>query len=98
MVYVKEKQEVWPGNIPNPLMKYAPAVKAGNWVFVAGQLASDFKTGVAPEAIVPPGLPNNQDGLELQSRYIMKNIEATLQAAGTSYEDSMRIMQWFVEP
>jgi len=98
MVYVKEKQEVWPGNIPNPLMKYAPAVKAGNWVFVAGQLASDFKTGVAPEAIVPPGLPNNQDGLELQSKFIMKNIEATLKAAGTSYEDSMRIMQWFVAP
>ena len=98
MVYVKEKQEVWPGNIPNPLMKYAPAVKAGNWVFVAGQLASDFKTGVAPEAIVPAGLPNNHDGLELQSKFIMKNIEKTLEAAGTSYEDSMRIMQWFVAP
>ena len=96
MVYVKEKQEVWPDNIPNPLMKYAPAVKAGNWVFVAGQLASDFKTGVAPETIVNPKMPNHGNTLQKQSKYIMKNIERTLKAAGTSYDDSMRIMQWFV--
>ena len=87
MVYVKEKQEVWPDNIPNPLMKYAPAVKAGNWVFVAGQLASDFKTGVAPETIVNPKMPNHGNTLQKQSKFIMKNIERTLKAAGTSYDD-----------
>ena len=93
-----QKKEIWPGNIPNPKMPYAPAVKAGNWVFVAGQLASDFKTGVAPEARVDPKLPFNEHSLTLQSRYIMDNIEKTLEAAGSSYADAMRIFQWFTGP
>ena len=98
MAKTKGKTEVWPGNIPNPKMPYAPAVKAGNWVFVAGQLASDFKTGLAPEARVNSNLPFNDDPLTLQSRYVMENIGKTLEAAGTSYDDAMRIFQWFPGP
>ena len=30
-------------------MPYSPAIKAGDWVFIAGQIASDFDTGIAPE-------------------------------------------------
>ncbi|MBN9446699.1 MAG: hypothetical protein J0I67_07280, partial [Bosea sp.] len=36
---------VWPGGVQKPLMPYTPAITAGGWLFVAGQLASDFKTG-----------------------------------------------------
>ncbi|HIA64294.1 MAG TPA: RidA family protein, partial [Planctomycetaceae bacterium] len=98
MAKINGKTEVWPGNIPNPKMPYAPAVKAGNWVFVAGQIASDFKTGLAPEARVNSNLPFNDDPLTLQSRYVMENIGKTLEAAGTSYDDVMRIFQWFPGP
>ena len=41
---------VWPGGVQKPLMPYTPAIKAGGWLFVAGQLASDFKTGIDPSA------------------------------------------------
>ena len=40
---------IFPPNEPKPNAPYSPAVKAGGWVFVAGQLATDFKTGIAPE-------------------------------------------------
>ena len=44
-----ERRAIWPGGIPKPIAPYSPAIKAGGWLFVAGQLASDFKTGLAPE-------------------------------------------------
>ena len=30
----------------DPLANYSEAIVAGPWIFAAGQLASDFKTGV----------------------------------------------------
>ncbi len=50
---------IWPGGTPRPLAPYSPAIKAAGWLFVAGQLASDFKTGLAPEArLANPALGN----------------------------------------
>jgi enamine deaminase RidA (YjgF/YER057c/UK114 family) len=85
---------IWPDGLPQPLMPYSPAVKAGGWLFVSGQLASDFKTGIAPEARVDN--PNLADVLEVQSRYVMKNLARTLTAAGCDIaKDVVRIWQWF---
>ena len=50
-----EPEAIWPGleeGVPKPIMPYSPAIKAGGWVFIAGQLASDFKTGL-PLVLVP---------------------------------------------
>ncbi|MGD9695136.1 MAG: RidA family protein [Thermoleophilia bacterium] len=95
----KGRRAIWPGGVPKPLMPYSPIITAGGWVFLAGQLATDFETGVAPEARVKPGLPHYQDPLELQSRYMLGNIRDTLAAAGVDMAtDVMRIYQWFVSP
>ena len=39
-------EAVWGDGVPKPKMAYSPAIRAGDWLFVAGQLASDFATGV----------------------------------------------------
>ena len=85
---------IWPEGTPKPLMPYSPAVKAGGWLFVSGQLASDFqKGGLAPEAV--PSNPNLQSALALQSRYIMGNLAKTIAAGGCDIgEDTVRIWQW----
>jgi len=86
-------QPIWP-DIPKPLMPYTPAVKAGGWVFISGQLASDFETGIAPEARVPNGFV--ADELAVQSRFVMKTLAATLKAAGCDIaRDVVRVWQWF---
>ena len=86
-------QAIWP-DIPQPLMPYSPAVKAANWVFVSGQLASDFRTGIAPGAR-PPN-PNLTDEQALQSRFVMETLQRTLSAAGADMaRDIVRIWQWF---
>jgi enamine deaminase RidA (YjgF/YER057c/UK114 family) len=69
----KEPEAFWPGGTPRPLAPYTPAIKAAGWLFVAGQLASDFVNGLAPEA--QNGNPNLGNSLEMQSRYTLKNLE-----------------------
>ncbi len=86
-------RSIWP-DIPQPLMPYSPAVKAADWVFVSGQLASDFKTGIAPAARA--GNANLVDEQALQSRFVMETLKRTLDAAGADMAtDIVRIWQWF---
>lgn len=90
-------EPIWPGletGVPKPLMPYSPAIRAGDWVFVSGQLASDFKTGLAPE--VRNANTNLQGDLYLQSRFVLRNLVNTLSAAGCDpARDMVRIWQWF---
>src|SRR5579884_610827 len=93
------RQAIWPADVPRPLAPYSPVIKAGGWVFVAGQLASDFKTGLAPEARVDPENPFVSDPMQLQSRYVLENLAKTLATAGVDIDrDVVRIYQWFVSP
>ena len=93
------REAIWPGGVPKPLMPYSPIIKAGGWVFTAGQIATDFETGLAPEVRIDPEAPFHKDALELQSRYVINNLAETLAAAGVDVAtDLMRIWQWFVSP
>jgi enamine deaminase RidA (YjgF/YER057c/UK114 family) len=71
-------------DIPRPLAHYTPAARAGHLVFAAGQLASDFKGGVAAEARVDSAFPYYGSGIKKQTRYILENLARTFAAAGTS--------------
>jgi enamine deaminase RidA (YjgF/YER057c/UK114 family) len=71
-------------DIPQPLAHYTPAARAGHLVFAAGQLASDFKGGVAAEARVDPAFPYYGSAIRKQTRYILENLARTFAAAGTS--------------
>lgn len=87
---------IWPGleeGVPRPLMPYSPAIRAGGWLFVAGTIASDFKTGLAPE--VKAANPYLTGELEVQGRYVLRNLAATIKAAGCDIrKDMVRIWQW----
>lgn len=91
-------EAVWPGleaGVPKPLMPYSPAIKAGDWVFIAGQIASDFQTGLAPEVIQDNPFAANE--LQLQSQYVLNNLANTIKATGCDVtRDMARIWQWFV--
>src|SRR5690606_8181487 len=90
-------EAIWPGleaGVPKPLMPYSPAVRAGDWIFVSGQLASDFKTGLAP------GIRHANTDLEgdlyLQSGFVLRNLVNTMREAGCDpARDMVRIWQWF---
>jgi 2-iminobutanoate/2-iminopropanoate deaminase len=70
------KQPIFTDKAPKPIGPYNQAVRAGNFLFVSGQLAIDPKQG----KIVA-------DSITLQTRQVMENIGAIVQAAGYSLKD-----------
>ena len=92
---IGKREAIWPSDVPRPILPYSTAIKAGGWVFISGQVATDFKTGVPAEAKVDPESPYLSNQLEREARYIMKNLAATLQAAGCNIAtDVVRIYTW----
>jgi 2-iminobutanoate/2-iminopropanoate deaminase len=70
------KTSVFSEKAPKPVGPYSQAIKADKFLFVSGQLAIDPKEG----KIVA------QD-ITLQTRQVMNNIKAILEAAGYGLED-----------
>jgi 2-iminobutanoate/2-iminopropanoate deaminase len=70
------KKAVYSQNAPKPLGPYSQAVPAGNFLFVSRQLAIDPKEGkiIAKD-------------VTMQTRQVMENIKAILEAAGYSLKD-----------
>jgi 2-iminobutanoate/2-iminopropanoate deaminase len=60
---------------PEPIGPYSQAVKAGNMLFVSGQIAINRATGT----IVNSSIPN-------ETTQVMANLEAILKQAGSSFD------------
>lgn len=88
-------QAIWPEGTPKPLMPYSPAVRAGDWLFVAGHLASDYENGLPPA--ITAANPNLVNKMGAESAYLLDNIAKTIAAAGGDFDrDAVRIFQWMV--
>ena len=61
---------------PPPTAPYSHAVRAGEFLFVTGQLPSDPRSG---DRLVP-------GGIEEQTRQVMENLRAVLAGAGTALD------------
>jgi 2-iminobutanoate/2-iminopropanoate deaminase len=70
------KQAVNSPNAPKPVGPYSKAVIAGNTLYISGQLAIDPKTNQLIES-----------DIAAQTRQVMMNIQAILQAANFSLND-----------
>ena len=81
-------------------MPYSPAVKAGPWVFMTGQRASDFGPDwPVPECRTHANVPCQDVAQRVQTAYVMQNLSDPCAAAGTSLDDhSLRIYNCFITP
>lgn len=68
------KQIINTSNAPAPIGPYSQAVKAGNMLFVSGQIA-----------IYPPTGEIISGSIAEETHQVMKNIGAILEAAGSGY-------------
>jgi 2-iminobutanoate/2-iminopropanoate deaminase len=64
---------------PKPGGPYSHAVRAGDTIYLAGQVPFDPDTGEQP------------DGFEAQARQAFSNLEAAARAAGSSLADAVRV-------
>jgi len=76
--------QVFRSAAPRAPVNYSEAIQAGDFVFAAGLMASDYKTGVPAEAKVDPAFPYYGSDIKKQTRYILQNFATVFEAAGTS--------------
>jgi reactive intermediate/imine deaminase len=84
------KHEVIKSGAPRPLANYSEAFTLGDFVFAAGQIASDYKTGVPTEARKHPNFPFYGSDIKLQAAYILNNLKQTFEAAGSSIDNVVK--------
>ena len=69
------------GDIPAPAGAYSPAVRAGDFVFVSGQVPKDPRTGKLVG-----------DDIETQTTQVLANVKNALAAAGASLDDVVSVI------
>ena len=84
-------------DVPSPIMG-SHAVKAGDFVFLGGQIASDYHNGLAAEVRTPPAAANAIVAAKVQSDYVLGTTQKILGAAGSSLANGVMIDQFVTHP
>jgi reactive intermediate/imine deaminase len=84
------KHEVIKSGAPRPLANYSEAFTIGDFVFAAGQIASDYQTGVPTEARKHPNFPFYGSDIKLQTAYVLNNLKKTFETAGSSLDNVVK--------
>ena len=84
------KEVVKAQQAPAPMAHYCQGVLAGETLYAAGQIASDYKTGVPPEARQDPAFPYYGSDIQKQAKFVLQNIEAVYGAAGCKFADTVK--------
>jgi enamine deaminase RidA (YjgF/YER057c/UK114 family) len=98
-----------PEGVPSPLAGYSPAICNGDWVFLAGEIPTDWtgdwmsehhmgeRSSLAPEARVNPyfwyGSP-----IEVQTEYTLQKLERIAAVAGTSLDRCVKANVYISHP
>ena len=81
---------------PQPLANYSEAFRVGDFVFAAGQIPSDYATGIPAEARTDPAFPYYGSEIKKRTRYVLDNLAKTFAAAGSSLDEVIKA-QVFLE-
>ena len=73
------KEIIYSNQAPEPIGPYSQAVKAGQMLFVSGQIAINRTTG----AIINSSIPD-------ETNQVMANLEAILKQAGTNFNNVVK--------
>src|SRR5918999_2594541 len=73
------RQAISAPDAPGAIGPYSPAIRAGNLLFLSGQIAFDPATGVLVDGDV-----------RIQTEQVMRNIGALLKAAGAGFQHVVR--------
>jgi len=80
------KRVIHTDKVPPARVPLSQAIKAGEWIFASGQLGNDPRTGRLAEGGIGP-----------ETRQVLENLEAVLQAAGSSMEKVVKVTIYMVD-
>lgn len=92
-----KKEPLQTDAVPLPVAGYSQAIRWGDWVFLAGDMATDFKHALAPEAEVDMRTWFREP-IDVQTRYTLKKLEIILKNAGSSLQDMVYARVALVSP
>lgn len=72
-------ETIYTKNAPDAIGPYSQAIKAGNVIYTSGQIAINPATGNI-----------EADDIESQSKQVMKNLTAVLEAAGCTWKNVVK--------
>ena len=73
------KDVIHTSNAPAAIGPYSQAIRAGNTVYLSGQIGLDPATG------------NMREGVEAQARQVIANLKAVAEAAGGTLDDIVKV-------
>ena len=79
-------KEIRSGSAPEPVGPYSQAVEQGGWVFLSGQIPLDPESGKIVDG-----------DIEAQTRRVLANLRAVLEAGGLSLADVVRTTIYLVD-
>jgi len=91
------KEIVATSKAPQSLSPESQAVKAGPYLFISGQMATDYVKGIPAEAKPDPNFPFHASPVQRQAEYIYKNVEAICKAAGTSTRNLVKRRAYYLD-
>lgn len=77
---IKEIKTIETKNAPEAIGPYSQAKKVGNLIFTSGQIAIDPKTNKLIEG-----------DIEIQTKQVLENLKAVLEAAGSSLDNAVKV-------
>lgn len=78
-------------NLPQFSKKYSVADRAGGFLFTGGLVATDYKTGIPPEAAVNPDFTFFGSEIKLQTRYVSNQLKQILEDQGTTLSNVVKV-------
>lgn len=91
------KEVIRTDSAPIPTVAESQAVRAGEFLFVSGLMATDFETGLAPDARIDPTFPREGSPVQKQVEYVLRNLAAVLEAGHSSLEKVVRVDAYHTE-
>jgi 2-iminobutanoate/2-iminopropanoate deaminase len=83
---MRHARPVYLEDVPRPVGPYSPAVRAGDFVYVSGQVPRDLATGELLGSDTPS-----------QARAVLANVRRVLESADASIEDVVSVTVYLVD-
>jgi 2-iminobutanoate/2-iminopropanoate deaminase len=74
------KESITTDRIAPPAGPFSPAIRAGDTIYLSGQVAQDPTTGKLVEGGIAP-----------QTEQVFRNVESVLRAAGKTFDDVVKV-------
>jgi enamine deaminase RidA (YjgF/YER057c/UK114 family) len=72
----------------------APAIVAGEWLFLGGTMATDWESGVEAASSGPADFAYDRHDMDRQTHGIYRQVQALFEAGGTTLDNMVRIDQF----